>query len=152
MKSTQNIGYTINRTAQTVTISKSFEKKANIVGNPEYEALLTLMRDFANYTFEYKSAEKIVKQTYGKLTYDNMRKYITLTHKENAVGLLAKLEHTIKVCRTQSGTYARVKKWFLDSFPSYKADIESLNLAGEKKNGEENNAENGETVQLANAG
>lgn len=42
----------LDHTRQTIIITKGFSKKASVYGSKEYEEILSIKRDFPNYTIE----------------------------------------------------------------------------------------------------
>ncbi|HRX09572.1 MAG TPA: hypothetical protein P5559_10505 [Candidatus Limiplasma sp.] len=102
-----------------ITLDKAFVKKANVIGSKEYEDLVRLRRDYPKYSITVKTIKKKTdKKRHAGLDYDSMGKYIELTHGADSPALLA-FEHVQALAKTQSGQYAYVKKWFLESFPDY---------------------------------
>ena len=103
----------------TVTLDKAFVKKANVIGSKEYEDLVRLRRDYSEYSITVKTIKKKTdKKRHAGLDYKGMGKYIELTHGADSPAMRA-FEHVQALAKTQSGQYAYVKKWFLNSFPDY---------------------------------
>lgn len=108
-----------NHTTSTVTLSKAFLRKANVVGSNEYKDLVALRQDFTDYSIAVKTIKKKTdKKRHAGLDYESMGKYIELTHGEDSPAMRA-YEQVRALATTQSGQYAYVKKWFLNSFPDY---------------------------------
>ena len=124
MKTTRN--YTINVIAKEIVMTKAFEKKASKVGTDEYNELVALMRDFPTFTIKVKDIKKKAgKKTYKGLTVAEMRRFIA-TVGEKEVRVFDKVVEIAKQ-RHQTGSYAVVKKWFLNNYKDlYEAELERI--------------------------
>lgn len=112
-------GYEIDFVNQKIILTKSFAAKAGTIESAEYTMLLEVRKNFPEFKIELREiAKKAGKKTYAKLTYDNMRMYITTVFGKNS-DQLKELENVIKVSKSLSGKYAYVKSWFLEKFPHY---------------------------------
>ena len=122
MKHNQSVE--INHSTKTVILTKKFLLAANRIGTPEFNEMMTLRTQFADYTFEERKIEKNPnKQTYGRLTYENMRKHIRGKEtEERAAIILKELDTVIDLSQAQKASYAYVKKWFLNL---YKEDFKT---------------------------
>lgn len=118
MKNTNN--YTIDIMTSTITLTKTFYKKATSnINNPEYKELKTLLADYPEYEMRFReSKKKESKKTYRNLTYGNMEKYIKASEK-NPVALLSEFQTIKAKSCIQPSPYAYVKKWFLEQYPDY---------------------------------
>ena len=104
---------TVDRMNKTITVSKDFLKKAGQFGTPEFFEALQMKKDFPGYTLVQREIKRNPdKQTYGRLTYDRMRVFISGFDKER----LAEFENIQKWAKTQTASYVQVKKWFLDHY------------------------------------
>ena len=109
----------IDHAKSTVTLSKAFLRKANVVGSNEYKDLVALRQDFHDYSITVKTIKKKTdKKRHAGLDYESMEKYVELTYGANSPAMRA-YEQIRALATTQSGQYAYVKKWFLKSFPDY---------------------------------
>lgn len=123
-------GYDLKHAKKSIVLTKAFAKKAGIIGSPEYNVMLTLRKDFADYSIRYKKIKKnATKKTYKGLTFKEMERYLTENYENNIVQQFCKVKH-IAECRQDR--YAVVKKWFLDNFQeAYDKEIEEKNLKEE---------------------
>ena len=116
---------TINFTDNTLSLTKSFYKKACKVGSPEYKELRAAMGENPNY--EIVVVGNADKKTYGNLTIQRMREYIaTQAHAEENLRIL---DRVIKIAETKGAKYPLTKKWFLANFPEYKMEITAGEIA-----------------------
>lgn len=124
MKNTK--GYEINLEAGKIIVTRKFSKAAGVVGSDEYNTLVTLRKDFADFDIVMKAIEKKENKTsYSGLSVIKMKAAISYMTKNNeeAVSLFEKY---IEVYKGQKGKYATLKKLFLDK---YKEEYNALNAA-----------------------
>lgn len=109
----------INKEKRTLTVSKDFMMKAGQFGTPEFEKALEAKQNFPGYTLVVRTIKRnSEKWTYGKLTYDEMEKFIA-GHETDEEVRKAKLEEFAlmkKWAKTQRAAYAKMKQWFLDQY------------------------------------
>lgn len=111
--------YTIKVVAKEIEITRRFEKAANVIGSNEYNTLITLMNDFPNFRVTVKEIKKSNnKQSYKGLTISEMERFVTRKSEDD----LAKFKKALEIAKERQGTYALIKKWFLDN---YKDEYES---------------------------
>lgn len=122
MKKSAN--YEVLHTEKTVVVTKKFLLAAGNPMNPEFDKMMEIRTMFAGYKIVEREIEKNPnKQTYGKLTYENMRCHIRGKEtEERAKILLKELDTVIDVSKTQRASYTYVKKWFLNL---YKEDFKT---------------------------
>jgi len=122
MKHNQSVE--MNHSTKTVILTKKFLLAANRIGTPEFNEMMALRTQFSDYTFEERKIEKNPnKQTYGRLTYENMRKHIRGKEtEERAAIILKELDTVIDLSQAQKASYVYVKKWFLNL---YKEDFKT---------------------------
>ncbi len=127
---------TINAIEKNIIVSKAFYNKASKYGTTEYNELRSAMIENPEYKIVFKTVEK---KTYGGLTFKAMEAYIK-TQKDS--------EKTLKefaavrvVAKAKGSEYPLTKKWFLNTFPAFKADDVSksetetlMNVSEEDKN------------------
>ena len=109
---------TIDRQKKTITVSKDFMILAGQIDTQEFEILSELQQNHPGYEIQIRTiAHNPNKRDYGELTYKAMRDYIT-GHESDTTreDILAEFEAVQKVAKTMRGTYALVKKWFLDKY------------------------------------
>lgn len=125
MKNTTN--YTINHATGVITITNKFAKAANVMNSPEYNIMVQLKKDFPQYKVQLKEIKKKSgKKSYKGLTLDVMKDFIARNDSDKVV-LFEKVK---AIAETKNGTYAIIKKWFLDNYKDmYESEIERLNVA-----------------------
>ena len=108
----------INRQKKTITVTKEFMILAGQFDTQEFEILNELQQNHPGYDIQIRTITRNPnKRDYGDLTYDNMRNYIKGTESpETLDDALAEFEAVQKIAKTMRGTYALVKKWFLDKY------------------------------------
>ena len=109
---------TIDRQKKTITVSKDFMILAGQIDTQEFEILNELQQNHPGYEIQIRTiAHNPNKRDYGELTYKAMRDYITGQESdETRDATLEEFEAVQKVAKTMRGTYALVKKWFLDKY------------------------------------
>ena len=117
-------GFEIDFTNQKIILTKTFAAKAGSdTDSFEYRELMKVRGNFPDYQIELREIKKKVgKQTYARLTYDNMKLYLDTVFGENSAESRA-LAAIIKASESQRGRYAYVKRWFLENFPDYDKPI-----------------------------
>ena len=134
---------TVSFLEKSLTLTKTFYKKACKVGSPEYQELRLAMSE--NPTFAIKLIGNDAKKTYGKLTIAKMREYIST--QANSEENLKTLERVMKIAEAKGAKYPLTKKWFLETFPEYKenavSEQERMNVdAQPSEQAQSNEAEN----------
>ena len=109
----------------TLSLTKSFYKKACKVGSDEYKELRTAMGE--NPDYKIVLVGNADKKTYGNLTIQRMREYIAT--QADAEKNLRILDRVIKIAKTKGAMYPLTKKWFLKTFPEYKMEITDGEIA-----------------------
>lgn len=100
-----------------IFINKPFATAAKVIGSKEYEELLTLRRDYPDYKVELRTITKNPhKQSHHGLTYEKMAEHITRSYKADKAQRLEELEDMKYRAGFQKGSYAIVKKWFLEKY------------------------------------
>ena len=108
---------TIDHRNSTITVSKAFYNKASKYGTDEYRLLHRAMKD--NPTFEIVIQES-QKKSYNGLTFKRMEAYIMT--QSNSEANLKEYSAVKKVAEAKGAKYPLTKKWFLQTFPEYKAN------------------------------
>ena len=101
----------------TLSLTKSFYKKACKVGSLEYKELRNALTENPDARIVF--AENTAKRTYSKLTFERMREYIILTQ-TNSEETLRTMERVIAIAKAKGAKYPLTKQWFLETFPEYK--------------------------------
>lgn len=111
--------YTIKIATKEIEISRRFEKAANVIGSNEYNTLITLMNDFPQFKVTVKEIKKNKnKKSYKGLTIKEMDRFVSTRTEEE----IQAFNNVKAIAREKQGTYAIIKKWFLDR---YKEDYEN---------------------------
>ena len=105
----------INHGNQTITVSKSFYNKASKYGTAEYKALNNAIKQNRGYEVVFKTSDK---KSYRGLTFKRMEAYI-LSQPNSEDNLIA-YSKAKEVAEAKGSKYPLTKKWFLETFPSYK--------------------------------
>ncbi len=108
----------------TLTMDRTFAKKASVVGSEEYNLLQAARRDYPTYDVKTRQIKRnTAKECYAGLTYEYMRKYISHKESDETRGtVLAQFDEliTISQCHSKGKRYPTIKKWFLDNYPEVK--------------------------------
>lgn len=108
---------TMNLTANTLTVSKTFYKKASIFGSAEYYELRQAMIENPSFKIEFKTYDK---KTYHGLDFDTMTDYIK--SQPNSENQLKVFEAVKRIAKAKNSLYPLTKKWFLNAYPEYKVN------------------------------
>ena len=106
---------TANMIDNTLTVSKSFYKKASVCGSAEYYELRQAMIENPGFKIVFKSIEK---KTYNGLTFAVMKAYIE--SQSNSEKQLKVFEAVKRIAEMKGSKYPLTKKWFLKNYPEYK--------------------------------
>lgn len=101
---------------KTITVTKEFYKKAREYESPEYNSMMRVCREYADYALiVYSIKKKEDKESYRGLTYQYMEEYIRM-HNNAEVNMNAfkELRHQAEC---HSIRYPVIKKWFLETYP-----------------------------------
>lgn len=128
---------TANLIDNTLTVSKSFYKKASICGSAEYYELRQAMIENPECKIVFK---RIEKKTYNGLTFAVMKTYIE--SQSNSEKQLKVFEAVKKIAEMKGSKYPLTKKWFLNAYPDFKEndvnDNETITLVAIDKKANEN--------------
>ena len=101
----------INHEKGTITMDRTFAKKAENTMSAEYAHLQNVRRDYPTYTVVRREIKKNPnKECYKGLTYEYMESYISMVDEDGS--LMKDFQ-----CLRQGCNYAVVKKWFLTALP-----------------------------------
>ena len=106
-----NKPYAIDFTTNTVTVTKKFLEAASMIGTTEFNTMMQLRQ--MNLTIVTKAPAK----KKSKLTYDKMKKYISLL--DEAEKYQTEFDVVLNESRAYDASYAYVLKWFKKTFPNY---------------------------------
>lgn len=113
---------TINNTARTIEMNKTYSKAASKFGSPEYQELQAARRDYPDYRV-VTIAQKGAKSEFKGLTYDYMKEYIK-KHDDaehtimNEFQMLRGLSDAGKEADADAVDYSTIKDWFFQQFPA----------------------------------
>ena len=125
MKKSTTATYTIDHANKTITITKSYSKRANQIGTKEFRELASLHKSYPDYAIQNRTAVvSNTKNTHGGLNLALMKKY--LEHCSNSEEALKEFETIKTYYAGAKGYYGKVKSWFLNKYPNY----EEVDLAG----------------------
>ena len=123
----KNMNYTINFETEEIIITKKFGKAASQIGTPEFRIMQQLRKEFAGFSFAYKTIEKKEgKESYKGLSIEEMKRF--LSNRGNEEKEL--FEKVLALAENRQGKYAIVKKWFLDNYKeAYLKEIGKIKVA-----------------------
>ena len=102
-----------------IIVTKAFLKKAQVFGTDEYYALRTVKAENPNAAVRTKAIKKNPdKETFKKVTYENMEYYISL--QPNKATHMAHYKIVRERSKIQKSPYKYVAKWFVDTFPDFR--------------------------------
>ena len=107
-----NKPYAIDFTTNTVTVTKKFLEAASMIGTTEFNTMMKI-REMGMTIITKTPAKK--KNT--KLTYDKMKKYISLL--DEAEKYQAEFAAVLNESKAYDASYAYVLNWFKKTFPNY---------------------------------
>ncbi len=115
MKNSIRIDYATN----SIIVPKSFLKKAQCFGTPEYKALKAAMAENKGFVVvERTISKKAGKESYRNLTYKNMETYFNT--QENSVVYFREYAIAKERSKIQASPYKYMLNWFVANFPNYK--------------------------------
>jgi len=117
--------FNYNFIEKTIIGSKAAIEKANKGKNPEYAELSGMLAAHPDFTVRVKDIQqKEGKKTYSQLTFSRMEEYIKtqFSDKETLNSKLVEFEAIQKVAKAKGAKYPLTKKWFLATYPSFKAN------------------------------
>lgn len=108
--------YTVSHVTRSIILTRNFVKAASIPDTDEYRLLIRLRTDNPGYEI----VQRTITKKEGKRkppTYKQMKKYITCV--ENSDYYMARFEAMREEAASKNGSYARVLKWFRQTFPNF---------------------------------
>lgn len=108
--------YSVNHVTRSIILTRNFAKAASIPDTDQYRLLIKLRTDNPGYD--------IIKRTIAKKedkrkppSYKQMKKYISCV--ENSDYYMARFDAMREEAASKNGSYARVLKWFRQTFPNF---------------------------------
>ncbi len=108
--------YSVNHVTRSIILTRDFAKKACLADTKEYQLLIKLRTDNPGYDI----IQRTIAKKEGKRkppSYKQMIKYITCV--ENSDFYMARFEAMREEAASKNGSYARVLKWFRQTFPNF---------------------------------
>ena len=109
----------IDRTKETIAVSRAFQIAAGNIGSAEYQEFLRMKEQYPGFQIivEQKSRKK-ADGIFGDLTYEGMMSFIKgyETTKEGYEAALTELNDMRCLYKGQRGAYLKVKEWFLTKY------------------------------------
>ena len=135
-----------NNTKVNGIVSKTFAKRANLFGTPEFKEWMEFVKYFPDAEMKIEASRsrhsdgetKKEKVNTKNLTYANMRLYINSLDlsSEKQKAALEEFENVKKRSRIQPNPYKYVREWFATKYPKYHtflAEVESNEETNEEK-------------------
>ena len=112
MNNSKSFNYRVNVEEETIGISNTFARAAGKPGSNGYKQYMRLRKQYPGYRFViYDTVITESKQTYGKLTFAEMRRCIIEWDGEGSANL-ATLDKAI----ADKVPYPKVKQWYLNIY------------------------------------
>ena len=108
--------YSVNHMTRSIILTRDFAKAASIPDTDQYRLLIRLRTDNPGYEI----VQRTITKKEGKCkppSYKQMKKYITCV--ENSDYYMARFEAMREEAASKNGSYARVLKWFRQTFPNF---------------------------------
>lgn len=123
MKTARNIGYKIDYTTNTITVTKKFMEDAGIIGTPAFITMKELRQMGMTITVKETAPRKN-----NKITYAQMVQYISCV--ENSTLYMAQFNAIREEAKSKNNPYNRVLEWFNQTFPCF-YDMPEFNAKNE---------------------
>ena len=110
---------TIDRTKETITLTRSFQIAAGNIASAEYREYLRLKEQYPNFSIIVQQKQrKKADDIFGKLTYEGMKDFIKgyEATKDNYDAAIKELDDIRTLYKGQRGAYLKVKEWFLTKY------------------------------------
>jgi len=111
----RSVGYFIDYTTNTITISRKFYEQAGDLTNTEATALMQQLRALGMKIVVQPKREQ--KSSGSRMTYKKMHQYILCVADSDKY--LAEFEAMKKAALSQGNAHAYVWNWFKRTFPNY---------------------------------
>ncbi len=99
-----------------IRITKSFYKKAQIVGTKEFNTMIALQEKLPTFNIVFQNHPKPYNDTWYP-TYSQMIEYIRFVTKDDE-NAMSELYDTIKLARITGKGYNMVRRWFQEKYSS----------------------------------
>lgn len=112
MKNNRPFHYRVDFVEEKIEISKTFAAAAQKAKSPAHKQLMDIRKAYPGFgVVIYTTQISKNKQTYGKLTYDEMRRCIIEWEGEGSANLA-----TLDKATADKVPYPKVKHWYLDIY------------------------------------
>ena len=119
MTAKKNKDFKIDYFTKTIRTTKLFYDRASVWQSEEYEILKALKADFPDFQIQSdKIKVKTTKRTHKGLTFQQMSFYINEISNNKALHI-AEFNRIKAEYKGQKQRYAKVKQWFIETFPDY---------------------------------
>ena len=108
--------YSVNHMTRSIILTRDFAKAASIPDTDQYRLLIRLRTDNPGYEI----VQRTITKKEGKRkppSYKQMKKYISCV--ENSDYYMSRFEVMREEAASKNGSYARVLKWFRQTFPNF---------------------------------
>ena len=108
--------YSVNHMTRSIILTRNFAKAASIPDTDQYRLLIRLRTDNPGYEI----VQRTITKKEGKRkppSYKQMKKYISCV--ENSDYYMSRFEVMREEAASKNGSYARVLKWFRQTFPNF---------------------------------
>ena len=108
--------YSVNHMTRSIILTRDFAKAASIPDTDQYRLLIRLRTDNPGYNI----IQRTITKKEGKRkppSYKQMKKYISCV--ENSDYYMARFEAVREEAASKNGSYARILKWFRQTFPNF---------------------------------
>ena len=108
--------YSVNHMTRSIVLTRDFAKAASIPDTDQYRLLIRLRTDNPGYNI----IQRTITKKEGKRkppSYKQMKKYISCV--ENSDYYMARFEAVREEAASKNGSYARILKWFRQTFPNF---------------------------------
>ena len=111
-----SMGYEVLLVEKKIVMTKDFARKAAIVGTEEYARYMQLRGQYPTFTAaRYTIEQKADRESYGKLSYENMAILIAEWF-PGTQEALDEYERIKRRAKAYAGSYGFVKHWFLEKY------------------------------------
>lgn len=118
-------GYEVKLPEKQIVLTKDFARKVSDITSSEYATFMLLRASYPTFTVvKYTINQKVGRENYGKLSYNNMAILINEWEKGNPTAL-EELEQKRREASCHAGSYGIMKKWFLEKYGAQYAAFKS---------------------------
>lgn len=109
-------GFEVKFPEKQIVLTKDFARKVSDITSAEHATFMQLRAAYPSFSvMKYTINQKMGREHYSKLSYENMAILIGEWEKGNPAAL-AELEQKKREAKCLDGSYGIVKKWFLEKY------------------------------------